>query len=126
MIFYFYVLYIPLHIFIFSSLNIKLINMAHSLRQKKSSKKVKRNVNKRGGAVRMPLEYYGGSSGRYFASGDAKLADGSSAYGPFYSVSQGVPSPDGQTLVLTQVHHAHKLVVARNPKNPKNPRNPKN
>ena len=52
--------------------------------------------NKRGGAVRMPLEYFGSSSDRYFASGDAALKDGSSAYGPFYSVSQGVASPDGQ------------------------------
>jgi hypothetical protein len=51
---------------------------------------------KRGGAVRMPLEYFGGNSDKYFASGDAALKDGSSAYGPFYSVSQGVASPDGQ------------------------------
>ncbi len=52
--------------------------------------------NKRGGAVRMPLEYFGGDSARYFPAGDAALKDGSSAYGPFYSVSQGVASPDGQ------------------------------
>jgi hypothetical protein len=52
--------------------------------------------NKRGGAVRMPLEYFGGNSDKYFPSGDAALKDGSSAYGPFYSVSQGVASPDGQ------------------------------
>jgi len=52
--------------------------------------------NKRGGAVRMPLEYFGGNSNKYFASGDDALKDGSSAYGPFYSVSQGVASPDGQ------------------------------
>lgn len=56
----------------------------------------KMNTIKRGGAVRMPLEYFGGNSDRYFASGDAALKDGSSAYGPFYSVSQGVASPDGQ------------------------------
>jgi hypothetical protein len=66
--------------------------------RRRVSRKVKqiRNRNKRGGAVRMPLEYFGGDSGRYFPAGDAKLADGSSAYGSFYSVSQGVPSPDGQ------------------------------
>ena len=56
----------------------------------------KMNTIKRGGAVRMPLEYFGGNSDKYFASGDAALKDGSSAYGPFYSVSQGVASPDGQ------------------------------
>ncbi len=56
----------------------------------------KMNTTKRGGAVRMPLEYFGGNSDKYFASGDAALKDGSSAYGPFYSVSQGVASPDGQ------------------------------
>ena len=56
----------------------------------------KMNKTTRGGAVRMPLEYFGGNSDKYFASGDAALKDGSSAYGPFYSVSQGVASPDGQ------------------------------
>ncbi len=56
----------------------------------------KMNTIKSGGAVRMPLEYFGGNSDKYFASGDAALKDGSSAYGPFYSVSQGVASPDGQ------------------------------
>jgi hypothetical protein len=56
----------------------------------------KMNTTTRGGAVRMPLEYFGGNSDKYFASGDAALKDGSSAYGPFYSVSQGVASPDGQ------------------------------
>jgi hypothetical protein len=58
----------------------------------------KRKSVKRGGAVRMPLEYFGSDSGRYFAAGDAKLADGSSAYGPFVSVSQGVPIMDGQMV----------------------------
>lgn len=56
----------------------------------------KMNTTTRGGAVRMPLEYFGGNSNKYFASGDDALKDGSSAYGPFYSVSQGVASPDGQ------------------------------
>ena len=70
--------------------------MARSLQKKVKRSVKKRSVNKRGGAVRMPLEYFGGDSSRYFASGDAKLVDGSSAYGPFYSVSQGVASPDGQ------------------------------
>lgn len=56
----------------------------------------KMNKTTRGGAVRMPLEYFGGNSNKYFASGDDALKDGSSAYGPFYSVSQGVASPDGQ------------------------------
>jgi hypothetical protein len=56
----------------------------------------KMNTTTRGGAVRMPLEYFGGNSDKYFASGDDALKDGSSAYGPFYSVSQGVASPDGQ------------------------------
>ena len=56
----------------------------------------KMNTIKRGGAVRMPLEYFGGNSDKYFASGDDALKDGSSAYGPFYSVSQGVASPNGQ------------------------------
>ena len=44
----------------------------------------------------MPHEYFGTDSGRYFAEGSSELADGSSAYGPFHSVSQGVASPDGQ------------------------------
>ena len=50
----------------------------------------------RGGAVRMPHEYFGTDSGRYFAEGSSELADGSSAYGLFHSVSQGVASADGQ------------------------------
>jgi hypothetical protein len=55
-----------------------------------------RSRSHRGGRVSMPSEYFGGNSGRYFAEGSTELADGSSAYGPFYSVSQGVASPDGQ------------------------------
>ena len=55
-----------------------------------------RSHRQRGGRVSMPSEYFGGNSGRYFAEGSPELADGSSAYGPFYSVSQGVASHDGQ------------------------------
>ena len=73
-------------------------------RSKSNSKNQKRNSHsssrrqqrQRGGRVSMPLEYFGGNSGRYFAEGSSELADGSSAYGPFYSVSQGVPSANGQ------------------------------
>jgi len=68
-------------------------------RQSKTKKSVRRlrkdrrrRTNKRGGAVRMPLEYFGSSSGRYSAEVEAP---GTSAYGPFMSVSQGVPSLDG-------------------------------
>ena len=66
--------------------------------RKRMTKMTKRKSVKRGGAVRMPHEYFGGDSGRYFATGDAKLAEGSSAYGPFVSVSQGVPIMDGQMV----------------------------
>jgi hypothetical protein len=66
--------------------------------RKRMTKMTKRKSVKRGGAVRMPLEYFGGDSARYFATGDAKLAEGSSAYGPFVSVSQGVPIMDGQMV----------------------------
>ncbi len=68
-------------------------------RQSKTKKSVRRlrkdrrsKTNKRGGAVRMPLEYFGSSSGRYSAEVEPA---GTSAYGPFMSVSQGVPSLDG-------------------------------
>lgn len=67
--------------------------------KRSNSKNQKRNSHsrrQRGGRVSMPLEYFGGNSGRYFAEGSSELADGSSAYGPFYSVSQGVPSANGQ------------------------------
>ena len=62
--------------------------------QRRSSSRSQQRL--RGGAVRMPHEYFGTDSGRYFAEGSAELADGSSAYGPFHSVSQGVASADGQ------------------------------
>lgn len=65
-------------------------------RSKSNSKKQRKQQRQRGGRVSMPLEYFGGNSGRYFAEGSSELADGSSAYGPFYSVSQGVPSANGQ------------------------------
>jgi len=65
-------------------------------RSKSNSKNQRRQQRQRGGRVSMPLEYFGGNSGRYFAEGSSELADGSSAYGPFYSVSQGVPSANGQ------------------------------
>lgn len=61
-------------------------------------KSIKRKSVKRGGAVRMPLEYFGGDSARYFPVGDAKLSEGGHAYGPFASVSQGVPIMDGQMV----------------------------
>jgi hypothetical protein len=61
-----------------------------------SQRRQQRQQRQRGGRVSMPLEYFGGNSGRYFAEGSPELADGSSAYGPFYSVSQGVPSANGQ------------------------------
>jgi len=62
----------------------------------KNQKRQQRQQRQKGGRVSMPLEYFGGNSGRYFAEGSSELADGSSAYGPFYSVSQGVPSANGQ------------------------------
>ena len=61
-----------------------------------SQRRQQRQQRQRGGRVSMPLEYFGGNSGRYFPEGSTELADGSSAYGPFYSVSQGVPSANGQ------------------------------
>jgi hypothetical protein len=67
-----------------------------SRKMNKTTRGGSRKMNKSGGAVLMPSEYFGGNSERYFASGDDALKDGSSAYGPFYSVSQGVASPDGQ------------------------------
>jgi hypothetical protein len=76
----------------------KMNNKRGGSKMNKTTRGGSRKMNKttRGGAVRMPLEYFGGNSDKYFASGDAALKDGSSAYGPFYSVSQGVASPDGQ------------------------------
>jgi hypothetical protein len=62
----------------------------------KRQQRQQRQQKQRGGRVSMPLEYFGGNSGRYFAEGSPELADGSSAYGPFYSVSQGVPNANGQ------------------------------
>ena len=69
--------------------------MSRHTKTKKSVRRHHRKSNKRGGAVRMPLEYFGSSSGRYFPSGDSNLTPSSSAYGPFMEVSQGVPSLDG-------------------------------
>jgi len=69
-------------------------------KSKSTSRKMTKRTRKmkRGGAVRMPHEYFGTDSGRYFATGDPKLAEGSSAYGPFMAVSQGVPVMDGQMV----------------------------
>jgi len=50
---------------------------------------------KRGGAVLLPKAYFGGDADNYYPTGDAKLAAGSSAYGPFNAVSQGVAGPNG-------------------------------
>ena len=80
---------------------VKNRSKSNSKNQKRSSRsssqrRQQRQQRQRGGRVSMPLEYFGGNSNKYFASGDDALKDGSSAYGPFYSVSQGVASPDGQ------------------------------
>jgi len=66
-------------------------------RSRSQSRRVVRRtkMNKRGGAVLLPKAYFGGDADNYFAAGDAKLEPGSSAYGPFYSVSQGVAGPNG-------------------------------
>jgi hypothetical protein len=69
--------------------------MARKSQSKKSRHSKRSRSVKRGGAVRMPLEYYGTDSGRYFAANDPAMADGNSAYGKFIAVSQGVPSVDG-------------------------------
>ena len=71
---------------------------SNSKNQKRNSRSSsqRRQQRQRGGRVSMPLEYFGGNSGRYFAEGSTELVDGSSAYGPFYSVSQGVPNANGQ------------------------------
>jgi hypothetical protein len=70
--------------------------MSRQTKTKKSVRRLRkdrrRRTNKRGGAVTFPLEYYGTSSGRYLS--DVEPA-GTSAYGSFMSVSQGVPSLDG-------------------------------
>ncbi len=66
--------------------------MSRHTKTKKSIKRRHRKSHTRGG---MPLEYFGSSTGRYFASGDSNLVPGTSAYGPFMEVSQGVPSLDG-------------------------------
>ena len=55
----------------------------------------RRSRNKRGGAVLLPKAYFGGDADNYFPAGDAKLTPGSSAYGPFTDVSQGVAGPNG-------------------------------
>ena len=80
---------------------VKNRSKSNSKNQKRSSRsssqrRQQRQQRQRGGRVSMPLEYFGGNSGRYFPEGSTELADGSSAYGPFYSVSQGVPSANGQ------------------------------
>lgn len=80
---------------------VKNRSKSNSKNQKKNShsssqRRQQRQQRQRGGRVSMPLEYFGGNSGRYFPEGSTELADGSSAYGPFYSVSQGVPSANGQ------------------------------
>ena len=77
---------------------VKNRSKSNSKNQKRNSRSSsqRRQQRQRGGRVSMPLEYFGGNSGRYFAEGSPELADGSSAYGPFYSVSQGVPSANGQ------------------------------
>ncbi len=58
------------------------------------SRKLRRS-NKRGGAVLLPKAYFGGDADNYHPAGDAKLVDGSSAYGPFHAVSQGVAGANG-------------------------------
>jgi hypothetical protein len=55
----------------------------------------RRLKHKRGGAVLLPKAYFGGDADNYFPAGDAKLTPGSSAYGQFNAVSQGVAGPNG-------------------------------
>lgn len=38
----------------------------------------------------LPIEYFGGNSGRYFAPGSPELVPGNSAYGPTFASSHGV------------------------------------
>jgi len=75
--------------------------------QKRSASSKRKHVRKtkKGGAVRMPSEYFGVNSGRYHADGSPSLALSQNAYGETAAVSHGVlqnglvgpnmgPSPD--------------------------------
>lgn len=55
-----------------------------------------RKRKQRGGRVSMPIEYFGGNSGRYFPAGSSELRSVDSAYGLTSSVGHGV-SLDGRT-----------------------------
>ncbi len=63
-------------------------------RSRSVSRRLRRS-NKRGGAILLPKAYFGGDADNYHPAGDAKLVDGSSAYGQFHAVSQGVAGPNG-------------------------------
>jgi hypothetical protein len=66
-----------------------------SRKSRRGGNKSRSIMNKRGGAVLLPKAYFGGDADNYYPAGDAKLVDGSSAYGQFHSVSQGVAGPNG-------------------------------
>jgi hypothetical protein len=53
----------------------------------------------RGGRVSMPIEFFGGNSGRYFPAGSSELRSVDSAYGLTSSAGHGV-SLDGRTDVV--------------------------
>jgi len=61
-------------------------------RSKTKSKSIKKSMKKRthrGGAVRMPSEYFGVESGNYFPEGSSALDTGKTAYGTQVAVSHG-------------------------------------
>ena len=58
-------------------------------RRSRNNRQRSRNNRQRGGRVTLPSEYFGGNSGRYFASGSSELNIGSSAYGVNHPTSRG-------------------------------------
>ena len=48
------------------------------------------NKKQKAGAIVLPSEYFGNTSGRYFETGSSQLNIGDSAYGPNIATSRGV------------------------------------
>jgi hypothetical protein len=71
--------------------SVKKSKVSTKKRMMKKSKKTMRRMKKKVGGG-LPLEYFGGNSGRYSAANETL---GVSAYGQFMPVSQGVASLNG-------------------------------
>jgi hypothetical protein len=79
------------------------------------------NKKQKAGAIILPSEYFGNTSGRYFEPGSSQLNISDSAYGPNIATSRGIPinplsmgpnlGPTNHTSLQTGGKHVYDYIV---------------